>query len=182
MYKDLERELERLGPRQLDVVEISGEQWGHLPWRSHTTLDFPAFDLCAPPAEFAAFDVVVCDQVLEHVKNPLEAARTLRRLLRPGGHLVVGTPFLIRLHYHPGDYWRFTPDGLKLLLQSGGLTPLWVRSWGNRSAVVRNFDHFRSSRPWQSMRNEPLLPVVVWALARATTPTTAPPPADKPAP
>ena len=75
MYKDLERELERLGPRQLDVVEISGEQWGHLPWRSHTTLDFPAFDLCAPPAEFAAFDVVVCDQVLEHVKNPLEAVR-----------------------------------------------------------------------------------------------------------
>jgi SAM-dependent methyltransferase len=167
MYKDLERELEALGPRGLDAVEISGAQWEYLPWQSHTTLTFPEFDLCAPPSELAAFDVVVCDQVLEHVRDPLRAVDTLRRLMRPGGYLIVGTPFLVRLHYHPGDYWRFTPDGLKLLLQTGGLTTLWVRSWGNRRVVTGNFDRWRSHRPWQSMRNEPLLPVVVWALARA---------------
>jgi SAM-dependent methyltransferase len=38
------------------------------------------------------FDVVLCTEVLEHVPDPLAALRGLRRLLAPGGTLVLSTP------------------------------------------------------------------------------------------
>lgn len=168
MFADHRRTFDELG-HDLDVVEISGEFWGDEPWRSHTNLDFPEFDLCAPPEELPGpFDLVICEQVLEHVIDPITAVRTLRRLCRPGGHVLVSTPFLVPIHGAPGDYWRFTPDGLGRLLRTQGLEPLWVRSWGNRKVIKANFDRWVSRFPWQSLRNEPRLPVVVWALARPT--------------
>jgi SAM-dependent methyltransferase len=155
----------------LHVVEISGANWAHLPWAGHTNLAFPEFDLCAPPSDMpGSFDLVICEQVLEHVLDPLTAVRTLRRLCKPGGHVYVATPFLVRLHDHPGDYWRFTPDGLRHLLTSQGLEPLWVRSWGNRRVIVANFDRWAARLPWQTLRNESDLPAVVWALAHRSQP------------
>ncbi|MBV8977719.1 MAG: class I SAM-dependent methyltransferase [Alphaproteobacteria bacterium] len=38
------------------------------------------------------FDVVVCEQVLEHLSELEVAVRTLARVLRPGGTLIVGVP------------------------------------------------------------------------------------------
>ena len=37
---------------------------------------YPRFDLCAPLAERRRFDVVLCEQVLEHVVDPCAAAET----------------------------------------------------------------------------------------------------------
>jgi 2-polyprenyl-6-hydroxyphenyl methylase/3-demethylubiquinone-9 3-methyltransferase len=42
-------------------------------------------------AEPAAFDVVTCMEMLEHVPDPAEMTATLARLLRPGGALFVST-------------------------------------------------------------------------------------------
>jgi SAM-dependent methyltransferase len=169
MIPDTRKAFEELDPASLDVLEVSGELWTDLPWASRAQVDFPEFDLCAPPAELPGpFDLVICEQVLEHVPNPLEAVRTLRRLCKPDGYVYVSTPFLVRLHDWPGDYWRFTPDGLRLLLRSQGLEPLWVRSWGNGSVVTANFYHFVPRPPWGSLTNEVDLPVSVWALARPT--------------
>jgi hypothetical protein len=107
---------------------------------------------------------VICEQVLEHVIDPWRAAGNLQRMCRPGGLVLVNMPFLIRIHDHPGDYWRFTPDALRFLLTAVGLDVQWVRSWGNRSCVRANFDVWRRYRPWHSLRNEDPLPVVVWRL------------------
>lgn len=163
---DTQRTFESLGPSNLDAVEISGANWTDMPWRSHRSLDFPMFDLCAPPEQLPGpFDLVICEQVLEHVRDPLTAVRTLRGLCKPDGHVFIATPFLVRLHGHPEDFWRFTPTGIDQLLRSQGMRPLWVRSWGNRRVVVANFDRWVIRMPWQTLRNEPELPVVVWALA-----------------
>ena len=167
MLQDTQRVFESLGPGSLHVAEVSGDLWKDFPWASHTQLDFPEFDLCRPPEQLPGpFDLVICEQVLEHVPNPLVAVETLRRLCAPGGHVYVSTPFLVRLHDWPGDYWRFTPDGMELLLRCQGLEPQWVRSWGNRKAAIANFDHWVPRLAWSSLRNEPHLPVSVWALAR----------------
>jgi len=166
MNNDLRIEMERLSPARCDAVEIAGANWSQLGWRQHTVLDFPDFDLCAPPEDLRQYDVVICEQVLEHVVDPLTAVDTLRRMCRPGGCVFVGTPFLVRLHDHPGDYWRFTPDGMRILLRARGLEPVWIRSWGNRKAIAASFDHWTEHRPWKSLRNEEKLPAVVWAMAR----------------
>jgi SAM-dependent methyltransferase len=166
MFADHRRTFAALQPGTLDVAEISGEFWGDGEWRTHTNLDFPAFDLCAPPDDLPGpFDLVICEQVLEHVLDPVTAVRTLRRLCKQDGHVLVSTPFLVPLHGAPGDYWRFTPAGLARLLESQDLHPLWVRSWGNRQVIKANFDRWVSRFPWQSLQNEERLPVVVWSLA-----------------
>ncbi len=167
MLPDTRAAFEQLDPPSLHVAEVSGDLWTATPWASHTQLDFPEFDLCRPPEVLPGpFDLVICEQVLEHVPDPLTAVRTLRRLCRDDGHVYVSTPFLVRLHDWPGDYWRFTPDGLAILLRSQGLEPVWVRSWGNREVAIANFDSWVPRLAGQSLENEPQLPVSVWALAR----------------
>ncbi len=38
------------------------------------------------------FDYIVMDQVIEHIQNPVEFLKDVRRVLRPGGKLVMSTP------------------------------------------------------------------------------------------
>ncbi|HXP72807.1 MAG TPA: methyltransferase domain-containing protein [Stellaceae bacterium] len=46
-----------------------------------------------------AYDVVVCEQVLEHVADLNRALSTLARIVKPGGRLIIGVPvFLPPLH------------------------------------------------------------------------------------
>lgn len=49
-------------------------------------------DLAGAALPAAAFDVVTLWDVIEHLEQPVEDLRRIARALRPGGHLVVGTP------------------------------------------------------------------------------------------
>lgn len=159
-----------LGPQRLRAAEISGDSHSGKGWREYVTLDYPEFDLCAPLADHETYDVVICEQVIEHVVDPFLAAENLRGLCAPGGHVIVSTPFLIKVHelplYGMPDYWRFTPRGLRTLLERAGLEVDEVRSWGNRRVIAGNLDRWTAYRPWHSLRNEPDIPVQVWAFAR----------------
>jgi SAM-dependent methyltransferase len=171
MNRGISAELDRLRPQSKDAVEVSGRVHSHRPWRSYATLDYPEFDLCNPPNELPQYDVVLCEQVLEHVRDPWRAALTLHDLARQGGTVIVTTPFLYRVHYAPEDYWRFAPSGMRELLRSAGLTDIRVGAWGNASCVRANFRLPRPYRFWRSLKNDPILPIVVWAIAKrpATT-------------
>ena len=160
--------LANLGPANLSAVEISGDAHARKGWREYASAKYPEFDLCAPLPEVGRFDVVICEQVIEHVPDPCAAAANLRGLCTPGGHVIVSTPFLIRVHEEWGmqDYWRFTPRGLRTLLERAGLTVDSVGSWGNRWVIAGNLNRWPAYRRWQPLRNEPTLPVQVWAFAR----------------
>ncbi len=78
------------------------------------------------------FDRVICSEVLEHVQNPMAAARELARVLRPGGHLAVSVPtpmtewafrFASDDYFNtPGGHVRiFTPRRLVRLMARAGL-------------------------------------------------------------
>ncbi|HEY5383489.1 MAG TPA: class I SAM-dependent methyltransferase [Candidatus Paceibacterota bacterium] len=72
-------------------------------------------DAHALPFGAAHFEVVVCSEVFEHLQNPPQAVGEMWRVLKPGGLLVLTTRFIFPVHDAPGDYWRFTPYGLRLL-------------------------------------------------------------------
>lgn len=162
--------IESLDPASRSAVEISGDSHADWPWRSHTNLNFPEFDLCAPLGDRGKFDVVICEQVLEHVVDPWTAAANLRGLAAPGGHVIVSTPFLIKVHeialFLMDDYWRFTPRGLRVILEHAGLKVDIVASWGNGACVVGNFRRWSAYRPWHALDNDPDLAVQIWAFAR----------------
>ena len=63
------------------------------------------------------FDNVVCLEMLEHDASPFESIREMRRVLKVGGSLVIAVPsYGFPRHDFPSDYWRFSTDGVGVLL------------------------------------------------------------------
>jgi SAM-dependent methyltransferase len=77
--------------------------------------------LDAMPFDDARFDTILCNAVLEHVEPVDAVMKELARVLKPGGHAVLAVPFLQPYHPCPGDYRRYTRDGLVALGASVGL-------------------------------------------------------------
>ena len=169
MYRECFAFLRSLGPERLDALEISGGvQWRRaINFRSYTPTSYPGFDICAETLD-RSFDVIIADQVFEHLKWPMRAGRNVYAMLRPGGYFVIATPFLLRVHASPIDCSRWTEQGLSCLLQECGFPEEEIRttSWGNRACVSANFTKWRRHGWYRSLRNEPNFPVMVWAFAR----------------
>lgn len=78
------------------------------------------------------FDVITLWEVLEHLTDPNAILRECRRLMRPGGMLVVLVPncdsLAVRIMHEKsstfgwGHLWYFTPGCLNRLLESHGFT------------------------------------------------------------
>ncbi|MBM4284858.1 MAG: class I SAM-dependent methyltransferase [Deltaproteobacteria bacterium] len=55
---------------------------------------------------------------LEHVEYPRRALQEAYRVLKPQGVLLLSSVMNYPIHDHPYDYWRFTPEGFRSLLQA----------------------------------------------------------------
>ena len=66
------------------------------------------------PLESASFDVLLCGDVVEHLRDPVAVLAKLRPLVKPGGTLVLSTPnianWAMRLSLLAGR-WRYTDRG-----------------------------------------------------------------------
>jgi SAM-dependent methyltransferase len=65
----------------------------------------------------ASYDLVLCTQVLEHVRHPWKALSEMARVLVPGGHIFLTTHGVYPFHPHPTDYWRWTQQGFEALFE-----------------------------------------------------------------
>jgi SAM-dependent methyltransferase len=65
------------------------------------------------PLPDASFDIVFSNAVLEHVQDVAAAMSEMRRVLKPGGELILGTHGVWPIHGEPYDYRRWTPYGLE---------------------------------------------------------------------
>lgn len=81
----------------------------------------PGVDLVADvedlPLHDASVGTVIALSTFEHVPRFWRGFAELQRVLRPDGVLFVSCPFYFHIHNYPGDYWRFTPQALDLLLE-----------------------------------------------------------------
>lgn len=81
-----------------------------------------------------SFDFVLLTDVLEHVQRPWVAVRQMYVVLKPGGTLLLTTPFNFHLHGNDvvGDYWRLSADGLRyLLVEEAGFQEVQVTAIGH---------------------------------------------------
>jgi glycosyltransferase involved in cell wall biosynthesis/SAM-dependent methyltransferase/ADP-heptose:LPS heptosyltransferase len=117
------------------AVEIATQK-GHTVWRGYAENALDAV------TGGALFDIVYMGQSIEHVDDPLLVIRRLRRLLAPGGVVVLSTPNLdarqIRwfgptwAHWHlPYHRYIFSPQSVRRLAELAGL----------RLANWRTFSH-----------------------------------------
>lgn len=68
------------------------------------------------PIADASIGLVLNLESLEHLPRPQMAIDEIHRVLRPKGLLILTTVMHFKIHRAPKDYWRFTPDGMELLL------------------------------------------------------------------
>ena len=88
------------------------------------------------PFRCAAFDAVATLEVLEHVTNPAEFLAEARRVVRTGGSIYLSTRQAWRAHGSPNDYFRYTRDGLRLLLSGAGFRSETERPLGGPFTVM----------------------------------------------
>lgn len=94
-------------------------------------------DLNGPlPFGDGSFDTVLLIDVLEHIAKPDALIAELARVLRPGGALVAGMPFLYGLHEQPHDYYRYTEFALRRFCAEHGLTVVELEPYGGYPDVL----------------------------------------------
>lgn len=80
-------------------------------------------DVCRLPFRDNTCDGIWMGGLIEHVPEPSELIRECQRVLKPGGWLYCEAPFLYGEHNAPGDYCRWTRQGLSRLF------PGWEIEW-----------------------------------------------------
>lgn len=137
-----------------DVLDVG---CGEMPFRNflnentrYTPLDIPAadtfgmgdhadivhFDGRRIPFPDESFENILCTEVLEHAADPVELIAEMKRVLRPGGTILVTVPFSARVHHSPNDYHRFTNHCLERMFSS--FSDVVVQERGDDLAVIAN--------------------------------------------
>jgi SAM-dependent methyltransferase len=89
------------------------------------------------PAPSDSYDLVLCTQVLEHVRSPSAALAEMSRVLSPGGFLFLTTHGVYPFHPDPADYWRWTEQGLAAAIEdAGGLNLVGVVPHGGSGSAL----------------------------------------------
>ena len=143
---------------------------------SVTCLDWPgtlhksahidaAADLTADlPMKSGQFGTVILTDVLEHIPNPDHLTAEIARVLRLGGHLIAGVPFMYEIHEEPYDYHRYTEYRLRHLCEAHGLQVVSLAAYGDGVHVLgdqivkqvagrRGFRLAVSSVTWAALRH-----------------------------
>lgn len=89
------------------------------------------------------FDSIVINQVLEHVFEPDNFIKEVKRVLKKNGHLLITVPFIWDEHEKPNDYGRYTSFGLKYLLKKSGFKIIkFQKSTCGIKAVIQLINEF----------------------------------------
>jgi SAM-dependent methyltransferase len=108
------------GSTVLDVGVGSAPYWHVRPdleWRgldvtSSDNTDYLITKNSSWPIQDNSFDVVLCTQVIEHVEDPAILVAEIKRVLKPGGRVILNAPFLYPFHGMPDDQARYTTTHL----------------------------------------------------------------------
>jgi 2-polyprenyl-3-methyl-5-hydroxy-6-metoxy-1,4-benzoquinol methylase len=72
-------------PGELKVLELSGKFWrDRCQYREYKAVSYPDYDVCAGPLP-ETFDLIIAEQVFEHLAWPYRAAKNIHEMLNPGG-------------------------------------------------------------------------------------------------
>ena len=112
-------------------------------------------DLASTPFEDETYDFIQCNAILEHVLDPFACGRELARIAKPGCEVWCEVPFAQPFHptkrwrcgddylletygdpslpadeNHGGDFWRFTPQGISVVLNGFAPTNIYCTHAG----------------------------------------------------
>jgi SAM-dependent methyltransferase len=113
-----------IGSYQIAGQENVAELRTLFPGKRYIGVDFrpgPGVDCVANveklPQADGSVGTVIALNTFEHVRHFWKGFTEIHRVLRPAGVFLVSCPFYFHIHSYPSDYWRFTPEALKVLLE-----------------------------------------------------------------
>lgn len=81
------------------------------------------------------FDLVLCEQVLEHLPDPQQALDNIKILAKDGGAIHVSTPALNNTHGEPDFYFAgFHPRALEYFARQSGFQHVAAGAWSSNKA------------------------------------------------
>ena len=67
--------------------------------------------------ESESFEIILCTGLLEHIPDPQRLVNEFRRILKPGGELVISASAVFSFHEGPDNFFHFTPYGFEILFK-----------------------------------------------------------------
>jgi SAM-dependent methyltransferase len=99
------------------------------------------------PIPNESFDVVFCTQVIEHVEVPEFMVSQVKRVLKPGGLVILNAPFLYPFHGMPEDHSRFTTSQLRFLFKDYEISECGILGGvgSSMATIYLNFINYKIS-------------------------------------
>lgn len=178
MYNSIEKRIRKLHlSGKVLLISERGEQSIRSMFPKGTdfiSTRYPPIDILRLSSAFGRnrFDVIISDQVLEHVSDPMKAIEQIYKVLKPGGVAINTSCSFNPIHDSP-DYFRFTPQGFREIHKIFDRI-ICVNSWGNPEMIRKfitngrvSFDVRKNPRElFWSLKNDLKWPWVVWCFAQ----------------
>ena len=130
-----------------EIILTKASEYIGLDAYKHENVDVVA-DAAQLPFEAASFETIVCLQVLEHVKEPWQVVAEIARVLKPGGQVILNTPWQFPYHAYPDDYYRFSGQALTYLFKKNNLKIIKLESRGGRARVISGYNRLWIKNKW----------------------------------
>ena len=117
------------------VEEVICIDWG-TSYHECKHLDYIADINKGIPLESNFAQTIILTDVLEHINNPERLMTEISRVMKIGGRLILGVPFLYWLHEEPYDFNRYTKFKLLELCRSNGLEVIYFAEVGGPLTVI----------------------------------------------
>lgn len=88
------------------------------------------------PFQDEQFDTIILSDVLEHIPEPQNLWDEIKRIMRPGGKLLISVPFYYWLHESPHDYYRYTEYALRRFARQSGFEILVLEQYGGALTII----------------------------------------------
>lgn len=111
------------------------------------------------PVKNNSFDLVICSELLEHVREPTLILKEAYRILKLGGVLLICVPFLFRIHSDPYDFGRYTDYYWRTVLKEIGFTRITIEKQGLYYSVLMDMlklytrEKQKEKKPWSKILN-----------------------------
>jgi ubiquinone/menaquinone biosynthesis C-methylase UbiE len=129
----------------MDVIKTS-IGWAKKHWQKNKKMKFIVGDAHNLKFKDNSFDAVFIMEVLEHVEDPIQVLKEVKRILKPGGYGVFLVPsdndlfktvWYLWLHFYPrGWVWRDT----HIQTYRGNFLPKAVKKAGLKVEVAKTFN------------------------------------------
>jgi SAM-dependent methyltransferase len=107
------------------------------------------------------YDIIISANVLEHVRKFWVWFPELKRILKPGGHIITISPISWPYHEAPVDCWRIYPEGMAALYEEVGLINVLTIFESLEKEKFKD-QPYTPLFPWASTSNEKKIKYIKW--------------------